>query len=1196
MSLADQSQQFYPTNIQVTVHQGRNLRIKGKNGTNDAYAIMQMAKDKFSTSVAEKCVAPIWKEEATFDLPLFHQSNAERCTLHVVVMHRAQVGLDKHLGQAVINLLDLHENKSRKKTDWYKLVDKNGKEDKARGEVLLDIQFMRNNMSASMFDLSMHDKPRSRIAKLKDKVRGKKKDGFSDSASAIVPSVSKGLTDSEGEEDAQSLDQSPGDKKKKKSKLKSLFAPKSNLQRNVSQSMSTLGTLPEKNSSVGGSRSSGLNVESPDVKKKFKFLGHKRTGSSDSKVSLGPFSLLGRSKQSASDQNSLCINGNHVYAEEDDPKTGSTLSLNSSGQGSAEDLRKHSSDASVESLKVLSVPTYQREAVGRDVATAEQRRPQQEEERRQVEEKRLAEDRKLQKKEEEEGRRRGAEDEARKKRLKEEEEAERRRRGEEEEEEEEEQQRKRLQEEQRQRAEEEQKEREEARRAEERKQQEDASMTDRISSLFGMNRKKEEKKEEAQQSSVAAVAPKPAPRGFPKELEVPGTHNSSNPFEEIALSPDPPNPLERPGAQPKTLSGPQTPSASVFLNRGAKVSAVKPRSLSPKSETSDSLTHRQPFQSPPSPTRAETSLSSVPESPDTFANLHTSLAPPKPRRSTSEPPRGSTEDLTDGESSPPAMADKKRQAPKPPGLAAYMSPIREIENPAYVEPAGFQLAYRPPVPLPDYEMLFPQKRHGVQGHTQWDHIIAEVNQKKMDHSPLLIGREMSVDGPEEPNGLHVRPKPSVTQERVALRPNQASPPAAPGTSWKKTPVPAPPLPAVTAETRPVAESVPEQSSPAYPATERPRAPVPPSRDVRQASNTIASVDGKPKLPIETPGPTSRPADDQRDVPVSIPRETPTAKPRQTAGSSDPAEMAENRPKTKTGRSSSREITRINSTEDTMNKKAILERITKAKERFVEPSPFPSDDLLTKDPWAQPQMRLGGDNLFTGGLQTDQTHPLDQGMTPDDLDSLFASETYQMDPFAGDDGIEPYEQSPAFQRGFSSRRKKRQPPAKSLGGEAAVSQYPTPKEEPAVPTATTSSLRLEPGADVPSQYTLCDRSRVESVIKEGPTAADPFSSSPTASVHTSPLEPLQAALEGDSFQNGGASGGKTMFKAWVAVPEECRPYSQLTQEELITMVVKQQGELTKKDAKIVELEEYIDNLIVRVIEEKPTILMSMTSGM
>lgn len=61
---------------------------------------------------------------------------------------------------------------------------------------------------------------------------------------------------------------------------------------------------------------------------------------------------------------------------------------------------------------------------------------------------------------------------------------------------------------------------------------------------------------------------------------------------------------------------------------------------------------------------------------------------------------------------------------------------------------------------------------------------------------------------------------------------------------------------------------------------------------------------------------------------------------------------------------------------------------------------------------------------------------------------------------------------------------------------------------------------------------------------------------------------------------------------VADPVESGPYTQLTQEELITLVVKQQTDLSRKDAKIVELEEYIDNLLVRVIEEKPSILQSL----
>lgn len=56
-----------------------------------------------------------------------------------------------------------------------------------------------------------------------------------------------------------------------------------------------------------------------------------------------------------------------------------------------------------------------------------------------------------------------------------------------------------------------------------------------------------------------------------------------------------------------------------------------------------------------------------------------------------------------------------------------------------------------------------------------------------------------------------------------------------------------------------------------------------------------------------------------------------------------------------------------------------------------------------------------------------------------------------------------------------------------------------------------------------------------------------------------------------------------------------PYTQLTQEELITLVVKQQADLSRKETKIVELEEYIDKLLVRVIEEKPAILQALNSA-
>lgn len=139
---------------------------------------------------------------------------------------------------------------------WFKLLDKTGKADKDRGEVLLDVQFLRNNMTTSMFDLSAAGKSRSRLGKFKDKVRGKKKD--SEAASTAAPSFPQVLTDSEDEEGNGDHQVAAGkEEKKKKKKIKALFSPKTNLQRNMSQSMSV---LPAK-SSLSGSQSSGLNVD-----------------------------------------------------------------------------------------------------------------------------------------------------------------------------------------------------------------------------------------------------------------------------------------------------------------------------------------------------------------------------------------------------------------------------------------------------------------------------------------------------------------------------------------------------------------------------------------------------------------------------------------------------------------------------------------------------------------------------------------------------------------------------------------------------------------------------------------------------------------------------------------------------------------------------------------------------------------------
>ncbi|NXG42182.1 RFIP2 protein, partial [Psilopogon haemacephalus] len=191
MMLAEQAQKWFPTHVQVTVLQAKGLKPKGKNGSNDAYTIIQLGKEKYSTSVAEKTLDPIWKEEASFELPgLLMQENPEKYILYLIVMHRSLVGLDKFLGQVMISLNDIFEDKQRRKTEWFQLESKQGKRSKDRGEIKVNIQFTRNNMTVSMFDLSMKDKTKSPFAKLKDKMKGRKPDGtFLDTSSAIIPST-----------------------------------------------------------------------------------------------------------------------------------------------------------------------------------------------------------------------------------------------------------------------------------------------------------------------------------------------------------------------------------------------------------------------------------------------------------------------------------------------------------------------------------------------------------------------------------------------------------------------------------------------------------------------------------------------------------------------------------------------------------------------------------------------------------------------------------------------------------------------------------------------------------------------------------------------------------------------------------------------------------------------------------------------
>ncbi|CAN8207769.1 unnamed protein product [Coccothraustes coccothraustes] len=321
---------WLPTHVQVTVVRARGLRCKGggkgKAGGSDAYTVIQLGREKYSTSVAEKSGgSPEWREECAFELP----PEPGACAgLVLTVMHRALVGMDRFLGQALVPLEPARQRGREPDERWHKLHSKAGKKEKERGEILVSLQFTRNSLTASMFDLSVKDKARSPFGKLKDKVTGKKKYDL-ESASAIIPSSVAAL---DVEDDLELGG--------KKSKLKGFFL-KNKLRRSSltqsstslgsdstvsSASLSLAGTVPEvpKSPSRHGSLSTERSVKELLASPK---LSHKRAFSDDvSQVSpaelepRAPPSPRPRRDPAPASRSSLCINGSHVYGEEAAPR------------------------------------------------------------------------------------------------------------------------------------------------------------------------------------------------------------------------------------------------------------------------------------------------------------------------------------------------------------------------------------------------------------------------------------------------------------------------------------------------------------------------------------------------------------------------------------------------------------------------------------------------------------------------------------------------------------------------------------------------------------------------------------------------------------------------------------------------------------------------------------------------------------
>ncbi|KAM6221311.1 rab11 family-interacting protein 5 [Rhynchocyon petersi] len=330
---------WLPTHVQVTVLRARGLRGKssGAGSTSDAYTVIQLGREKYSTSVVEKTPGcPEWREECSFELPpgaldgLLRAQEADAgpapwaagaaaaCELVLTTMHRSLIGVDKFLGQATVPLDEVFGAGRAQHTEWYKLHSKAGKREKERGEIQVSIQFTRNNLSASMFDLSVKDKPRSPFSKIKDKMKGKKKYDL-ESASAILPSSALEDPDLGG--------------LGKVGKAKGFFLRNKLRKSSLTQSSTSLGSDSTLSSASGTlafqgpaaelltrspSRSSWLSSEGgKDSTQSPKLFSHKRTYSDEaSQVRAVPRSLLDlQGHLDSASRSSLCVNGSHVYNE-----------------------------------------------------------------------------------------------------------------------------------------------------------------------------------------------------------------------------------------------------------------------------------------------------------------------------------------------------------------------------------------------------------------------------------------------------------------------------------------------------------------------------------------------------------------------------------------------------------------------------------------------------------------------------------------------------------------------------------------------------------------------------------------------------------------------------------------------------------------------------------------------------------------
>lgn len=453
--------------------------------------------------------------------------------------------------------------------------------------------------------------------------------------------------------------------------------------------------------------------------------------------------------------------------------------------------------------------------------------------------------------------------------------------------------------------------------------------------------------------------------------------------------------------------------------------------------------------------------------------------------------------------------------------------VKEINNPVYDEEETSQQRKKMTIPLPDYETLFPQKRHGVQGHTQWDHIIAEVNQKHMDTSPKFLGKEMSVDDPEQYDSTISLPQ----QTNTSLRYYQTKPQetklvtlqkAAPQ-NFTKTVIPSDSQPTTDSSQQQNLSYAPSPIGHRSSTVQRPVNDYASSREVLVRSSDEAAKVSESSVPVPQQAGQmnafhAQTSGDDRNTQLTRKKDVPTAKPRQNINGNQLHEQDGAVTPVFSLASSLTSNTSISSTE----------KNSQWTENFASFDPFPSIDLL-KDPWTQ--LTNNQQDPFTGGAPKEN-----RGMTVEDLNDI-CSQVTQVDPFANFNGVkldshneykEDSKDASLFFKG-----KENQNLASTIQSNQTLKSH-----EPLTPKTKSDFIRWDRNRknESPSQKSQTDVKTLNAVgEREDLFRTEPVSVIPPRTFSDS----LQVVIEEHQAENG--SGRKMPLRVRVS-PSEIQPVS------------------------------------------------------